>query len=211
MFWWWTLSSGTWLFWKKNIFTILLHWPSFLMKFSKCVKVEWESYLILPWLDLTSLAANKNCMAQTRRQERFSDRVKAIMATVTFKLYYNSDHEVCHSQPLPGVRSGSPGQWGDSAECWCEGGGWVGSSAGRPGSRGPAGERLGTAGPVIGSFPSPQRPLLPTSGSTRFPSCSSSSGCLWWPGRCWGHHCVSDQQRLEISGWSSVRAGRGPQ
>ena len=40
-------------------------------------------YLILPWLDLTSLAANRNCMAQTRRQERFSDRVKAIMATVT--------------------------------------------------------------------------------------------------------------------------------
>jgi len=38
----------------------------------------------LPWLDLTSLAAKRNCMAQTNRQDRLRDRVRAHMATVTW-------------------------------------------------------------------------------------------------------------------------------
>ena len=84
---------------NKNVFLLLIHWHTYcrvLKKISRYVKVDkclWNkttltdllTYLILPWLDLTSLAANKNWMAQTRRQERFSERVKAIMATVTFK------------------------------------------------------------------------------------------------------------------------------
>jgi len=39
---------------------------------------------ILPWLDLTSLAAKRNCMAHTNKQDRFSDKVRAHMATVTW-------------------------------------------------------------------------------------------------------------------------------
>lgn len=35
-------------------------------------------------VDLTSFAANRNWMAQTRRQERLRDRVRAHMATVTW-------------------------------------------------------------------------------------------------------------------------------
>ena len=42
------------------------------------------AYLSLPLLDLTSLAAKRNCMAQTRRQERLRERVRAHMATVTW-------------------------------------------------------------------------------------------------------------------------------
>ena len=42
------------------------------------------SHRNLPWLDLTSLAAKRNCMAQTNRQDRLRDRVRAHMATVTW-------------------------------------------------------------------------------------------------------------------------------
>ena len=42
------------------------------------------TYRNLPLVDLTSLAANRNWMAQTSRQERLSERVREHMATVTW-------------------------------------------------------------------------------------------------------------------------------
>ena len=43
--------------------------------------------------DLTSLAANRNCMAQTRRHERLRERVRAHMATVTWYTASTSSSE----------------------------------------------------------------------------------------------------------------------
>ena len=48
------------------------------------LQIHPTAYLSLPLLDLTSLAAKRNCMAQTRRQERLRERVRAHMATVTW-------------------------------------------------------------------------------------------------------------------------------
>ena len=43
--------------------------------------------------DLTSLAANRNCMAHTRRHERLRERVRAHMATVTWYTVSTSSSE----------------------------------------------------------------------------------------------------------------------
>jgi len=43
----------------------------------------WKTYLVLPWFDLTSLAVNRNCIEQTRRQDRFKHRVRIHIDSVT--------------------------------------------------------------------------------------------------------------------------------
>ena len=52
--------------------------------FHTCKDEHHHSYLSRPLLDLTSLAAKRNCMAQTSRHERLRERVRAHMATVTW-------------------------------------------------------------------------------------------------------------------------------